>query len=179
MKTHQVAMPSPIMLEDSFGELREPPTLIDSDDEECAHEKAHPLKPTKADLSGTSDDDDDGDQSLSQIMKECEANGWKIKTGRRQTKLQKRKKRRVHFAPSCEPDCRDCHSDGKGVEPSCACTEATPPKGKSTDIVGSLVEIITEGVKGFEEAPKWEELELLVDSGASATVIGEDMLKAI
>ena len=31
----------------------------------------------------------------------------------------------------------------------------------------------------MEEGPEWEELEIAVDSGASVTVIGKDMVKAV
>ena len=41
------------------------------------------------------------------------------------------------------------------------------------------VRVFAGGAKGLDEAQEWEELELCVDSGASATVIGENMLKAI
>ena len=43
-----------------------------------------------------------------------------------------------------------------------------------------LVEVTTDKVNSAEElAQHWEEIEFLVDSGASATVIGEDMVKAV
>ena len=43
-----------------------------------------------------------------------------------------------------------------------------------------LVEVLTDEVNSTEElAQYWEEIEFLVDSGASATVIGEDMVKAV
>ena len=38
----------------------------------------------------------------------------------------------------------------------------------------------TDGVYGLnDQAPEWEELEFLVDSGASATVVGKDDAKAV
>jgi len=42
--------------------------------------------------------------------------------------------------------------------------------------VGSLKEIMVGYAGAVEEAPEWEELELNVDSGASVTVIGRDMV---
>ena len=46
--------------------------------------------------------------------------------------------------------------------------------------VGSLIEMDTDGVYGRDEqAPEWEELEFLVDSGASVTVVGQDTVKAV
>ena len=42
-----------------------------------------------------------------------------------------------------------------------------------------LQEIRADGVNGFvDEAEEWEEVEFLVDTGASATVVSEDMIKA-
>ena len=45
--------------------------------------------------------------------------------------------------------------------------------------VGSLKEIMIGYAGAVEEAPEWEELEMNVDSGASVTVIGRDMVKAV
>ena len=45
--------------------------------------------------------------------------------------------------------------------------------------VGSLKEITVGYAGAVEEAPEWEELEMNVDSGASVTVIGRDMVKAV
>ncbi len=45
--------------------------------------------------------------------------------------------------------------------------------------VGSLKEIMIGYAGAVEEAPEWEELEMNVDSGASVTVIGPDMVKAV
>ena len=44
--------------------------------------------------------------------------------------------------------------------------------------LGSLIEVVPECVSAVEEQ-EWEEIELAVDSGATETVIGEDMLKNI
>ena len=49
------------------------------------------------------------------------------------------------------------------------------PKG----VVGSLKEIMLDRTYAVEEVPEWEELEIAVDSGASVTVIGRDMVKAV
>ena len=46
--------------------------------------------------------------------------------------------------------------------------------------VGTLIEMDADGVYGLnEQAPEWEELEFLVDSGASVTVVGQDAVKAV
>ena len=46
--------------------------------------------------------------------------------------------------------------------------------------VGTLIEIGADGVNGLnDEAPEWEELEFLVDSGASVTVVGDESVKAV
>ena len=44
--------------------------------------------------------------------------------------------------------------------------------------LGTLVEVMREGVRSVEEQ-EWEELDMAVDSGATETVIGEDMLRNI
>ena len=46
--------------------------------------------------------------------------------------------------------------------------------------VRSLVEVLTDTVNSAEErAQEWEEIEFLVDSGASATVVGDEMVRAV
>ena len=45
--------------------------------------------------------------------------------------------------------------------------------------VGIIREITVGSMRSVEEEPEWEVLELTVDSGASATVVGEDMVKAV
>ena len=46
--------------------------------------------------------------------------------------------------------------------------------------VRSLVEILTDNMNSAEElAQAWEEIEVLVDSGASATVVGDEMVRAV
>ena len=52
------------------------------------------------------------------------------------------------------------------------------PKGRwrgPTQVLGSLVEVVPEGVNSVGES-EWEEIEMAVDSGATETVIGKDML---
>ena len=36
-----------------------------------------------------------------------------------------------------------------------------------------------ESTRAVQEAEAWEEIEMIVDSGASGTVVGEDMIKAV
>ena len=43
----------------------------------------------------------------------------------------------------------------------------------------SLREITTDSANAVREAPGWEELDMMVDSGASDTVINTDMVKAV
>jgi len=45
--------------------------------------------------------------------------------------------------------------------------------------VGSLGIRMPEGLKSVEEAPEWEEIEMVVDSGASESVVSEDMLTRV
>ena len=45
--------------------------------------------------------------------------------------------------------------------------------------INTLVEIVPEGVNALEETQEWEEIEMAVDSGATETVVSEDMVKAI
>ena len=52
--------------------------------------------------------------------------------------------------------------------------ESNPPS-----TVSSLLELKDEEVNAVEDPDEWEELEVMVDSGASHTVIGHDMVKAV
>ena len=45
--------------------------------------------------------------------------------------------------------------------------------------INTLVEILPAGVNKMEELPEWEEIEMAVDSGATETVVGEDMIKGV
>ena len=45
--------------------------------------------------------------------------------------------------------------------------------------LNSLREIINDSARAVGEAPEWEELDMMVDSGASVTVINNDMVKAV
>ena len=47
------------------------------------------------------------------------------------------------------------------------------------DTVNSLIEMRDESTKTVQEAEVWEEVEMIVDSGASGTVVGENMIKAV
>ena len=45
---------------------------------------------------------------------------------------------------------------------------------------GSLLVVTTDSINGLEEtAEEWEEVEFMVDSGAGATVVGPDAVKAV
>ena len=45
--------------------------------------------------------------------------------------------------------------------------------------INTLIEISPAGVNAMEEIQEWEEVEMAVDSGATETVVGEDMIKGI
>ncbi len=49
----------------------------------------------------------------------------------------------------------------------------------SDDSLGSLVEVSNAMVHAVGEAPEWEELDMVVDNGASVTVINNDMVRAV
>ena len=53
-------------------------------------------------------------------------------------------------------------------------------RAKATDErINTLVEVVPEGVNALEETQEWEEIEMAVDSGATETVVSEDMVKAV
>ncbi|MGB0797245.1 MAG: hypothetical protein ACPGR4_08870, partial [Paracoccaceae bacterium] len=54
-----------------------------------------------------------------------------------------------------------------------------PGRGGESPQLGSLREIRIETAMGLEDAEEWEVPDMAVDSGASATILGERMLKAI
>ena len=55
---------------------------------------------------------------------------------------------------------------------------ARPGKLKDTD-VNSLIEMRDESTRAVSEAEVWEENEMIVESGASGTVVGGNMIKAV
>ena len=54
--------------------------------------------------------------------------------------------------------------------------ELVKSKNKRVDSLGIRM---PEGLKSVEEAPEWEEIEMAVDSGASESVVSEDMLTRV
>ena len=44
-------------------------------------------------------------------------------------------------------------------------------------IISTLVEIVLAGLNKMEKLQEWEEIEMAVDSGATETVVGDDMVK--
>ena len=48
-----------------------------------------------------------------------------------------------------------------------------------TGCAKSLIEMSNETANAVGEIPEWDELDMMVDSGASVTVINEDMVKAV
>ena len=50
---------------------------------------------------------------------------------------------------------------------------------KQQERINTLVEIVPEGVNALEATQEWEEIEMAVDSGATETVVSEDMVKAV
>ena len=67
-------------------------------------------------------------------------------------------------------ECRGC-CDAK--HPSSARTLESENK------LGSLVKVSTAMAHAVGEAPEWEELDMIVDSGASVTVINNDIVRAV
>ena len=55
---------------------------------------------------------------------------------------------------------------------ACACES-------NTGCAKSLIEMSNETAHAVGEVPEWEELDMMVDSGASVTVINEEMVKAV
>ena len=53
-------------------------------------------------------------------------------------------------------------------------TSVSPPS-----TIGSLGIRMPEGLKSVEEVPEWEEIEMVVDSGASESVVSEDTLTRV
>ena len=56
---------------------------------------------------------------------------------------------------------------------------AARPGETRSDAVNSLIEMKDESTRIVQEAEAWEEVEMIVDSGASGTVVGEHMIKAV
>ena len=55
-----------------------------------------------------------------------------------------------------------------------------PTSGECEGSTRSLVEVLTDIVNTTEElAQEWEEIEFLVGSGAAATVVGDEMVRAL
>ena len=72
----------------------------------------------------------------------------------------------------CGTDCANDLEDELTASPTAA-------RGESEG-ANVLQEVRTDAMNGFAvEADEWEEVEFLVDSGASATVVNEDMIKAV
>ena len=60
------------------------------------------------------------------------------------------------------------------LKSSCHCCR------EPTGSVGTLIEMDADGVNGLnDQVDQWEEVEFLVDSGASATIIGEESVRAV
>ena len=72
--------------------------------------------------------------------------------------------------------------DGKRKEKS-AQSEVQSSQGTQQlmrkEALHTLVEITPVGVNAVEEAQEWEEVEMAVDSGATETVVGEDMIRGV
>ena len=49
-------------------------------------------------------------------------------------------------------------------------------KAKKAEKVKSLIAIMPEGVRSVDEVSEWEEIDMAVDSGATESVVGEEML---
>ena len=80
--------------------------------------------------------------------------------------------------------CKACHALGttcKGGATHSAGTATGSDVGeRSLGNVGTLEEVVEGNVNGIdEEVQEWEEVEFLVDSGASATVVGKEEVRAV
>ena len=54
------------------------------------------------------------------------------------------------------------------------------PRSPVQESVGTLIEMTSDSVNGLShQAEEWEEIEFLVDSGASVTVVGDETVKAV
>ena len=70
-----------------------------------------------------------------------------------------------------------CRSEAEGD--STVRRESPEAEDREESPLNSLVEILPESVKAMEGQEEWQELKMAVDSGASATVISEDMIPAV
>ena len=140
------------------------------------------MTPKSVALSSDSEDED----LLEAVRQSLQANDqWKVVRNRR-----KEKRFRVIGSP------KEVKSGTVGGSPGGARSGfGRAPKGLTPTVsekrtrgkepcqccsVGSLIEIDTDGVYGLnEQTPEWEELEFLVDSGASVTVVGQDTVQAV
>ena len=118
----------------------------------------------------------------------CEVKDWITKTSHRTKKRQNKKKLRFCDSfQSIETNANHVNTttpiDAKPLDRSAkqrgkVAHTARPGKPKGENI-HSLIEMRDESTRTVQEAEDWEEVEMIVDSGASGTVIGADMIRAV
>ena len=140
-------------------EDEEPPELTDSESEE------EEVDSKEIDDEEEDDEERKIEQRILDMLGELEAIQ---KRKRREREDQRRKKTRKVKEHSQSVVCSQGREGGESAN-------------SSKDLqVGSLLEILPDGVNGIDEVEsEWEEVEFAVDSGASVTVVGEEMLRSI
>ena len=135
--------------------------LAESDEEEMPSMTDSEADPG-ADMSGS-------ESEMERYLRELLKDTLNIKKTRRKTRR----------SPSSTEGPAAVHGGpGSGSGPDSKVAEAEPPADRGT--VGVLVEVNPESVNGLDDkVEEWEEIEFLVDNGASATVIGEKNLLAV
>ena len=86
----------------------------------------------------------------------------------------------------CQRKRRQRKAKGKGKQKEKGNSKAEESKEKTNEEakqqqerLHTLVKIVPEGVNGLKETQEWEEIEMAVDSGATETVVSEEMVKAM
>ena len=80
---------------------------------------------------------------------------------------------------ACDDIVSRCETTTKEQTPSVVKHRWNKNRSHSRKSINTLVEIIPPGVNAMEELQEWEEIEMAVDSGATETVVGEDMIKGV
>ena len=53
------------------------------------------------------------------------------------------------------------------------------PQNSEPQTLDNLIQVLDESMRTVQEADEWEEIEMIVDSGASGTVVGTNMVRAV
>ena len=116
-------------------------------------------------ISGSDRSESEEEQDLVALLKNA---GWRIARRRR-----KKGVRKTDPPVECKAKSEGCSPNGCGcrVDSSVDCKVGS---------VGALIEVKTGSINGLNgQADPWEPIDFLVDSGASATVVGESMVQAV